>query len=144
MVASRSRLRRAPHGSCRRRTATAGSGHGHIDFAGCRIWNRPAAPAKSGTGVRANRARAFRRRSAPLARQDRAQLDAGNPCTKRSIGRGQRWRCRASSAVQDNISFTKLIPLYYYLPFIQQFHNNGLVRVINKFIFLISIVINTR
>ena len=57
---------------------------------GCRGGNRPAA--------RANRARAFRRRTAGPSRPDRALPDAGNPCTKRSTGRGPRQRCRASSA----------------------------------------------
>ena len=52
--------------------------------AGCRSGSRPAA--------RANRARSFRRRTEQPSRRDRARPDAGNPCTKRSTGRGQRQR----------------------------------------------------
>lgn len=64
--------------------------------AGCRSGSRPAA--------RANRARTFRCRTAGPSRRGRAQLDAGNPCTKRSTGRGRRQRCRASSADRVRIS----------------------------------------
>jgi hypothetical protein len=78
------------------------------------------------------------------SRRDRARPNAGSLCAKRSTGRGQQQRCRVSSAGQARISFTKLIPLYYYIPFIQQFHNNILVGMINKFISLVSIVINAR
>jgi hypothetical protein len=73
-------------------------------FDGCRIWSRSAALA--------NRAPAFRRRIAGPSLPGRAQLGAGNPCTKRSIGRGRRQHCRASSAGPAQISswIGRLIP----------------------------------
>jgi hypothetical protein len=54
-----------------------------------RIWSSPAA--------RADRARAFRRRTEQPSRRARARPDAGNPCTRRLAGRGQWQRCRGSS-----------------------------------------------
>jgi hypothetical protein len=58
-------------------------------FDGCRIGSRSADPS--------NRARSFRRRIAGPSRRGRARPDAGIPCTRRSAGRGQRQRCRASA-----------------------------------------------
>jgi hypothetical protein len=68
-------------------------------FDGCRIWSRSAALA--------NRAPAFRRRTAGPSRRGRAQPDADSPCTRRSTGRGRRQRCRASSAGRAQISMRR-------------------------------------